>query len=62
MRARGRVKSGPHALGREENRPESRERIRNLFPIFFKFLFQMIFKSNLNLIETTQYKTSNAAA
>jgi hypothetical protein len=27
-------KSGPHALGREENRPESRERIRNPFPIF----------------------------
>jgi hypothetical protein len=34
MRAREGGKSGPSALGCGEKRPESRERIRNLFPIF----------------------------
>jgi hypothetical protein len=47
----GRVKSGPHALGREENRAESRERIRNPFPIFqihFSIDFQIKFEFDLN--------------
>jgi hypothetical protein len=47
----GRGKNGPHALGREENRPESRERIRNPFPIFqihFSNDFQIKFEFDLN--------------
>jgi hypothetical protein len=52
MRPAGREgRNGPRSLGREESRPESRERIRNPFPIFqihFSNDFQIKFEFNLN--------------
>jgi hypothetical protein len=46
---REREKSGPRALGCKRNGPRAEREEEILFQ-FFKFIFQMIFKSNLNLI------------
>jgi hypothetical protein len=56
-----REKNGPAAAAVGEAAREERIPFLFLFRIF-KSIFQMIFKSNLNLIQTTQHKTPNAAA
>jgi hypothetical protein len=55
-RGAGRLLAGPSRIPRRKINP-----FIFLFQ-FFKTIFQMIFKSILNLIQTTQYKISNAAA
>jgi hypothetical protein len=57
--------AGPLLAGREKERAKNRKKCIFLFSFLFrifKSIFQMIFKSNLNLMQTTQHKTPNAAA
>jgi hypothetical protein len=61
----GKKQNGPRAWAGRGGLSWAKNRMKLIFLFlfqFFKTIFQKILKSILNLIQTTQYKISNAAA